>query len=73
LRACSAAEDTKTAAKVAIKKVGRVFKDLTDAKRIVREIKLMRHFDHENVRGLCLDWRIMRDCEGDGANEAMLL
>jgi serine/threonine protein kinase len=41
-----------TKAKVAIKKVGRVFKDLTDAKRIVREIKLMRHFEHENLVGI---------------------
>ena len=35
---------------VAIKKVGDVFSDLVDAKRIVREIKLLRHFDgHENI------------------------
>jgi mitogen-activated protein kinase 1/3 len=26
------------------------FGDITDAKRILREIRLMRHFDHENVR-----------------------
>ena len=35
--------------KVAIKKVPRAFDDLIDAKRILREIKLLRHFDHENV------------------------
>lgn len=35
---------------VAIKKVTNVFRDLVDAKRILREIKLMQHFDHENVR-----------------------
>lgn len=35
---------------MAIKKVGDVFSDLVDAKRIVREIKLLRHFDgHENI------------------------
>lgn len=35
---------------VAIKKIGDVFSDLVDAKRIVREIKLLRHFDgHENI------------------------
>lgn len=35
---------------VAIKKIGEVFSDLVDAKRIVREIKLLRHFDgHENI------------------------
>ena len=35
---------------VAVKKVPRVFNDVLDAKRILREIKLMRHFHHENVR-----------------------
>jgi mitogen-activated protein kinase 6 len=36
---------------VAIKKVTRVFDDPIDAKRILREIKLMKKFQHENVRG----------------------
>jgi serine/threonine protein kinase len=35
--------------KVAIKKVSRAFEDVTDAKRILREIKLLRHFNHDNV------------------------
>jgi serine/threonine protein kinase len=35
--------------KVAIKKIPRAFDDVVDAKRILREIKLLRHFDHENV------------------------
>jgi mitogen-activated protein kinase 1/3 len=34
---------------VAIKKIARAFGDPVDAKRILREIKLMRRFDHENV------------------------
>jgi mitogen-activated protein kinase 1/3 len=34
---------------VAIKKISRVFDDPVDAKRILREIKLMKKFDHENV------------------------
>jgi len=35
---------------VAIKKVPNTFQDLVDAKRILREIKLLRHFDgHDNV------------------------
>ena len=34
---------------VAIKKISKVFDHLTDAKRTLREIKLLRHFDHENV------------------------
>mmetsp|Transcript_21413 Transcript_21413/g.46684 ORF Transcript_21413/g.46684 Transcript_21413/m.46684 type:complete len:377 (+) Transcript_21413:208-1338(+) len=41
--------DHKTKEKVAIKKVPRAFDDLIDAKRILREIKLLRHFNHENV------------------------
>ncbi len=48
----SSAEDTETGKKVAIKKIPNTFNDLTDAKRILREIKLMRHFEHENVRRL---------------------
>ena len=35
--------------KVAIKKVTRAFEDPIDAKRILREIKLMKKFEHENV------------------------
>jgi len=42
------AEDTKTKKKVAIKKIPNAFNDLTDALRILREIRLMRHFNHEN-------------------------
>ena len=38
--------------KVAIKKVPKAFEDLIDAKRIVREIKLLKFFDHENVIAL---------------------
>ncbi len=35
--------------KVAIKKVPKAFEDLIDAKRIVREIRLLKFFDHENI------------------------
>lgn len=46
---CSA-DDSVTGEKVAIKKVANVFHDLIDAKRILREIKLLRHFRaHENI------------------------
>jgi len=48
---CSAM-DTKRDAKVAIKKVQGTFDDLIDGKRILREVKLLRHFQHENVCGL---------------------
>jgi len=43
------ASDSVTNQKVAIKKVPRAFDDLVDAKRILREIKLLRHFSHENI------------------------
>eukprot|EP01135_Chromosphaera_perkinsii_P001291 Nk52_evm18s164 gene=Nk52_evmTU18s164 len=35
--------------KVAIKKIAKAFDHLTDSKRTLREIKLLRHFRHENV------------------------
>ena len=46
------AHDHKTGTKVAIKKVPNAFEDLIDAKRIVREIKLLSYFDHENTISL---------------------
>ncbi|CAM9203440.1 unnamed protein product [Scytosiphon promiscuus] len=41
--------DHESNSKVAIKKIPGAFDDLVDAKRIVREIRLLRHFNHENV------------------------
>lgn len=41
--------DTTTNKNVAIKKIARAFDDAVDAKRILREIKLLRRFHHENV------------------------
>lgn len=35
---------------VAMKKIANAFDNHMDAKRTLREIKLLRHFDHENVR-----------------------
>ena len=37
---------------VAIKNIQKAFDDLTDAKRIVREIKLMKHLKHKQILGL---------------------
>lgn len=34
---------------VAIKKIANAFDNFMDAKRTLREIKLLRHLDHENV------------------------
>merc|ERR1719427_2565175 len=41
--------DSKTQKKVAIKKNKGIFAELEDAKRILREIKLMSHFDHPDI------------------------
>ena len=43
------ANNRKTNTKVAIKKVPKAFEDLIDAKRILREIKLLNFFEHENI------------------------
>jgi mitogen-activated protein kinase 1/3 len=44
--------DKKANIKVAVKKVPNAFDDLIDAKRILREIKLLSFFDHENIISL---------------------
>jgi len=49
---CSAM-DKNANKKVVIKKISHAFDDLVDAKRILREIKLLHHCNHENVIGLC--------------------
>lgn len=41
--------DTKTNTNVAIKMVPKCFSDEVDAKRILREIKLLKHFHHDNI------------------------
>lgn len=47
------ATDTKTGLKVAVKRVSsEIFHDSLLARRILREIKLLAHFDHENIIGL---------------------
>jgi tRNA A-37 threonylcarbamoyl transferase component Bud32 len=43
------ASDAKTVTNVAIKMVPKAFSDEIDAKRILREIKLLKHFRHENI------------------------
>lgn len=47
-----AALDRRTNTKVAIKKFPNAFDDLIDAKRILREIKLLGFFEHENMISL---------------------
>nr|AAR04351.1 putative MAPK [Tetrahymena thermophila] len=45
---CSAV-NKENGSKVAIKKVQNAYDDLIDAKRIVREIKLLKFFEHDNI------------------------
>lgn len=45
---CSA-KDASTNSKVAIKKITDAFANTTDARRTLREIKLLRHLQHENI------------------------
>jgi len=42
-------KDKTTGEEVAIKKCGNLFENLTDTKRILRELKLLRHLKHDNV------------------------
>nr|DAD19011.1 TPA_asm: hypothetical protein HUJ06_020474 [Nelumbo nucifera] len=44
-----AAVNSETREEVAIKKISNAFDNRIDAKRTLREIKLLRHMDHENV------------------------
>ncbi|KAI9108288.1 hypothetical protein K1719_020771 [Acacia pycnantha] len=44
--------NTETDEMVAVKKIANAFDNLMDAKRTLREIKLLRHLDHENVIAL---------------------
>jgi mitogen-activated protein kinase 1/3 len=41
--------DPKTNTKVAVKKITNAFQDLIDGKRILREVKLLRCFRHDNI------------------------
>uniref|UniRef100_A0A7S0ZER1 Mitogen-activated protein kinase n=1 Tax=Timspurckia oligopyrenoides TaxID=708627 RepID=A0A7S0ZER1_9RHOD len=59
---CSA-RDNHTGEKVAIKKISGIFDNLIDCKRTLREMKLLRHFSHENIIGL----RDVYLPQGDGA------
>lgn len=45
----SAAVNSETREQVAIKKIGNAFDNRIDAKKTLREIKLLLHMDHENV------------------------
>ncbi|MED6209173.1 Mitogen-activated protein kinase 2 [Stylosanthes scabra] len=44
-----AAVNSETHEQVAIKKIGNAFDNIIDARRTLREIKLLRHMDHQNI------------------------
>ncbi|XP_063460935.1 mitogen-activated protein kinase 14 isoform X7 [Pan paniscus] len=52
VRCESAAFDTKTGLRVAVKKLSRPFQSIIHAKRTYRELRLLKHMKHENVIGL---------------------
>eukprot|EP00296_Roombia_truncata_P000064 JP435722.1.p1 GENE.JP435722.1~~JP435722.1.p1 ORF type:complete len:369 (+),score=134.07 JP435722.1:42-1148(+) len=62
-------KDNKTGQKVAIKKIPNAFEDAQDVKRLLREIRLLRHFDHENIIGL----RNLLKAPGDRAFEDLYI
>lgn len=49
----SSADDVKTGLKVAVKKLSRPFQSIIHAKRTYRELRLLKHMKHENVRPAC--------------------
>lgn len=49
----SAAFDTKTGHRVAVKKLSRPFQSIIHAKRTYRELRLLKHMKHENVGHSC--------------------
>lgn len=65
---CSA-KNTVSGEKVAIKKIGNAFENLTDARRTLREIKLLRHLRHENIIGV----RDIMKASRDRFNDVYLL
>ncbi|KAL1530860.1 hypothetical protein AB1Y20_001754 [Prymnesium parvum] len=46
------AEEVATGERVAIKRIGEVFYDALEAKKVLREIRLLRDFHHKNIIGL---------------------
>jgi serine/threonine protein kinase len=46
---CSSAMNKETGEEVAIKKIATAFANRIDAKRTLREIKILQHMNHDNV------------------------
>eukprot|EP00761_Pharyngomonas_kirbyi_P013006 gb/GECH01013033.1/.p1 GENE.gb/GECH01013033.1/~~gb/GECH01013033.1/.p1 ORF type:complete len:353 (+),score=47.07 gb/GECH01013033.1/:1-1059(+) len=64
------AKDQITGRKVAIKKIPKLFQDVVDGKRILREIKLLAHFKHDNVISIK---DIMRPEDKESFNELYIV
>jgi len=47
-----AAIDTQTGEHVAVKRINNAFNDMVSCRKALREVRLMRHFEHENILGL---------------------
>lgn len=59
----SSADDLKTSLKVAVKKLSRPFQSIIHAKRTYRELRLLKHMNHENVSVFCLLKMLVHTCE----------
>lgn len=58
---CSSVLNSETKEMVAMKKIANAFDNHMDAKRTLREIKLLRHLDHENVRlSACINYQLFK-------------
>ncbi|CAI9776088.1 unnamed protein product [Fraxinus pennsylvanica] len=66
---CSA-NNKETYERVAIKKIGNAFDNRIEAKRTLREIKLLRHMDHENIIAIK---DIIRPPKKDAFNDVYLV
>ncbi|KAG8084047.1 hypothetical protein GUJ93_ZPchr0010g9337 [Zizania palustris] len=65
-----AAVNLENSEEVAIKKIGNAFDNHIDAKRTLREIKLLRHMDHENIIAIK---DIIRPPRRDNFNDVYLI
>lgn len=63
------ATNSETKEQVALKRIGNAFDNRIDAKRTLREIKLLRHLDHENIIKIK---DIMRPPEKDEFNDVYI-
>lgn len=67
---CSSAYDTRLRQKVAVKKLSRPFQSLIHARRTYRELRLLKHLKHENVRGQAGGvGTVLRTSPGGGGSE----